>query len=213
MAAVLPSESPGAKICLPAQAHLRLVELGLAMEPLTESISDGASAFRSVTPFHPVSYAGQRMWAETTASLGRALGPHGWEPESLNNVAMVVHRKFGRAIIVTAGSHGVGNERYSPQVRYEREEVIQRLVNGELDSLFSPERPPKWEVWFLLHDVSIHRHDAELARPQGISGSGLVTTWIERILLPTTSDGEIVGPTNVTPPEIAINVQRRQTSR
>ena len=191
-------------------AELRLLELGLSLDVLEECLSDGSSAYRSTTADHPTSYAGLRMWAETTASLRRNLALLDWESEDVSNVPLVVNRTSGRALIVTAGDGAAGDERYRPQVRYERRDIIQRLVNGELDSLFRPGRRPDWEVWFLLHNVSHYSMSAELARPTGVSSDGLVSDWAERILLPPEKHEIVPSETiDMVPPEVSIDVQRR----
>ena len=43
------------------------------------SLDDGAAGDRGATQFHPKSYAGQRMWGDTTAALRVYLEPFGEE--------------------------------------------------------------------------------------------------------------------------------------
>jgi hypothetical protein len=149
------------------------------------------------------------MWAETVAALGYGLVPHGWEKEVLLGVDLVVHRNLGIAIVVTAGED-VGDEHRLPQVRYERKEVTLALVNGSLDTLWGPQPRPEWEPWFLLHKLEGERLDAELSRPRAIGDGGMVTQWVERVLLPGMDfTGAVKRTAPDTPPEVNVTVERR----
>jgi hypothetical protein len=165
-------------------AESRLQELGVpGSEVLVDAIGYGAAAARSVTAKHPVSYRGLRLWAEATAYLRFEL-KHPWQPETILGVDLVVEQQRGIGIIVTKGDGATGNRSYAPQVVYERGEVIQRLINGSLDTLFTVGERPRWEVWFLLHHLARESCPAELSRPLSIDPRGWVTGWHERILLP-----------------------------
>lgn len=192
-------------------AELRAQQLGLpGTAPLTAALDDGASAARATTEWHPIAYRGQRMWGEAVYSLREGLLAHGWEAETLLGVDLVIERRRGIAIIVTAGDGSSGTH-YIPQVRYERREVIQRLVNGEIDSLFDSVRTrPEWEIWFLLHFLTGQTLRGELSRPSEVNNTGWVTSWAERIILPEqTLGGDSSRLAISSPPEIEVDVRRR----
>ena len=186
------SERPGDwRTSVGVEAETRLIQLGFEVPSvLRNSIQEGASARRSTTLMHPLTYGGYRMWAESTASLAHACREWGFEHQVFRGVDLVASSSSGRAIILTAGDSATADPLNFPQVRYRRRSVITRLVNGELDNLFSADKRPEWEVWFLLHHFS--RHDlevpAELSRPAEITQSGLVAAWIERVVIPSAGE-------------------------
>ena len=204
---------PAAKIHLDHGAEARVQQLGLpGVAALADALHDGASGARATTAIHPRAYRGQRMWGETVASLRQGLEANGWEGENFHGVDLVVDRRLGTALVVTAGDSATGRAGYVPQVRYERKEVIQKLVNGGYDTLWDAEVRPEWEVWFLLHHLDADGLQAELSLPTEIAASGRVRGWVERILLPDTAFG---GPGSTGrrvdegPPAIDVEVQRR----
>src|SRR4051794_25635793 len=94
-------------------ADSRLQRLGIARgsDPIVEAMKDGAAGARAATDYHPRSYAGQRMWGDTTAALRIYLEAFGWETLYFMGVDLVLHRPTGVALIVTAGDAATGNER------------------------------------------------------------------------------------------------------
>ena len=208
-----PQRIPRTPILAGVAAEARTQQLGLpGTALLVEALRDGASAARTTTPMHPRAYRGQRMWGEAVASLGFSLTPHGWEHQTFLGVDLIVEPRLGTALLVTAGDAATGREDYVPQVRYERREVIQGLVNGSLDTLWGPTPRPEWEVWFLLHNLALTSLSAELSHPISVNNSGRVMGWSERIMMPDTAFG---GPNPSTrrdehqPAEVRVEVQRR----
>jgi hypothetical protein len=194
-------------------AEARLRRLGLpGSEVLVQAIEAGEAAARSVTAYHPAPYRGNRLWAEATAFLRFSLEPR-WEPEFVAGADIVVERERGAAIIVTKGDGATGDPSFEPQVSYERGEVIQTLVNGSLDTLFTAGSRPEWEVWFLLHNLQKDSCPAELSRPLGVDRRGWVSGWESRVLLPTTGHGPSGDVTAAPPtqpaPAIDVTVTRR----
>ncbi len=209
--------SPGAPVLVGSAACARLAQLGFRRpRAVREALQDGMSAARAaMTPNHPPSYPGTRMWGETTASLAYLGEDAGWEHENFLGVDVVTNHIKGVAVIVTAGDSATGFEAFVPQVRYERKEVITRLVNGELDNLWDASRGrAEWELWFLLH--CLERGEivvpAELSRPVKIGTNGLVSGWAERIIVPEFlgQHGSGLGAEiEDTPAAPIVNVQRR----
>lgn len=179
------STIPETPVHVGADAEDRLHRLGIpGLAPLVNAVRGGASAARATTEFHPRSYRGPRMWAETHASLAHGLKPRDWTPECFMGADLLLNTHLGLALIVTAGDNATGKERYSPQVRYERHEVITGLVNGYADNLFTAGDRPGWSVWFLLHHLTGAALQAELSKPSSITNAGWVSSWQERIVLP-----------------------------
>jgi hypothetical protein len=199
-----------------AIAEARLQQLGLHGScKLVESLMDGMAAAKACGPYHPAQYPGTRMWAETVASLRYRLAADGWEPEVICGVDLLVERKRGIAIIVVAGNNSTGS-RYVPQPRYDRDEVIRRLVNGEADTLFSKGERPVWTVYFLLHLLDGDNVRAELSRPLALAPTGSVQLWAERIVLPEIGEGPDPrrsgrdhDPDIPVAPSIEVDVRRR----
>lgn len=168
-----------------AEARLRQLAVP-GSAPVVDAVRDGAAGYRATTPLHPSGYGGHRMWGETVNSLRTGLAAHGWDREVISGVDLTVNRSNGVAIIVAAGDGGTGDDRSNPQFRYDHPGVISQIVAGHLDNLFnSSSSRPDWEIWFLLHCVSVASVRAELSRPTGIGRAGWVTGWLERVFLPS----------------------------
>lgn len=202
------------------EAELRLRQLGFSSpEVVRDALQHGrASARQAMTPMHPASYAGTRMWGETTFALAAMGRTAGWDHETFRGVDLVTHHGAGVAIIVTAGDAATGHAEYWPQVRYERRDIITGLVNGELDTLWDAERGRSdWDMWFLLHYLGNGEDDvsAELSLPTGVDRSGRVTGWVERVVVPASRGGTGDLVANVRPegaPEPVVSVHRRAAS-
>jgi hypothetical protein len=206
----MPTESPipHVPVLTGPEAEGRLRQIGLSgFTPLIEALRDGAGAARSTTEFHPRSYPGQRMWAETHASLAHRLRGEDWTPDNFFGADLLVCARKGTAIVVTAGDSATGREGYLPQVRYERREVITGLVNGHADSLFMAGDRPEWSIWFLLHHLASTGAQAELSKPATITKTGWVYNWEERILFPESDMPERRRPSQ--PADIEVPVERR----
>lgn len=222
----MPSRNPNrphqppheARVHTDAMAQARLMQLGFERpQDVREALQDGRAAARSaMTPYHPASYAGMRMWGETTASLAHLAGDYGWEHETFYGVDLVAHHAHGVAVIVTSGDGATGDEKYQPQVRYERREVITRLVNAESPTLWDVQRQTlAWDVWFLLHCIERDGVGvpAELSRPAEVNNDGFVTRFAERVLIPSFDPGDpgrgTEGTGDATPNTPVVNIQRR----
>ena len=195
-------------------ADTRLAQLGIpSAAPLCDALAAGASAYRSTNADHPDSYKGSRMWGETTMVLRRVLRPFGWDRGELIGLQMVTNARHGRAVVVTAGSPGSGDpECLIPQVRYKRRTVMTHLVNGVQAGLFDDfvDEHPVWDVWCLLHHVRRDRVDAELSSPRGIDREGWVTSWAERIILPSIGFGPAARADVPSPaPDPQVDISRR----
>lgn len=152
------------------------------------------------------------MWGETTATLRFNLEGCGFEALTFIGADLTLHRARGLALIVTAGCGATGELSYVPQVRYERREVITGLVNGSVDTLWEAGERPEWAVWFVLHHLSGSELRGEVSMPNAISPAGLVSSWAERILLPTTTFGGSDGRRRTDddgPDSIQVDVKRR----
>ncbi len=124
---------------------------------------------------------------------------------------LAVNYTTGVAIVVTSGDSATGLEAHTPQVKYERGDVVRILVNGELDTLFTGARETPWAVYFFLHHVEPERCRSELSRPNHIGPGGRVSSWTERVLLPDIDlDGSGANAPQVgDDSEIEFDVRRR----
>lgn len=208
------------RIVTGASAEAELDRLALPGDIVRDGIEHGAGTARAAsTSDYPRTYAGIRMWSETGAAIINQAYALGWEREHCGGVAPLVNRTLGLAIIVTAGDGCTGDERYDPDVRYERPELVRAIVRGELNTLLSP-APEDWDVYFLLHYVGDQDPErgfvpAELSRPEGLDGEGRVTRWRTRILIPAGGTGDdgvgrrTAPPPMVEPPSPAVTIRRR----
>lgn len=194
-------------------AIVRLAQLGFRQPSVVRSaLQDGASSARAAsTTMHPPSYAGVRMWGETTAALGFLAQLFGFEHEVVHGVDFVANHAKGVVVIVTAGDNATGFPSFDPQVRYPRKDVTAEIINGGLDRLWDSGRPD-WQVWLLLHFLD--RGDpivpAELSRPTGVVRGGLVRSWEERIIVPESTPGTQGGlfieePQAVEAPQVVVS--------
>ena len=112
--------------------------------------------------------------------------------ENVSGVELVWNVRRGVAVIATSGDGATGNPGYVPQVRYDRQEVTQKLVDGWFDTLWgSLEERPHWCVYFLLHALNKEGSvPAELSKPKTLSRAGWVEGWDQRIIIPETTDAD-----------------------
>ena len=196
-----------------AVARLQHRGFGTGAE-VAESLAVGASAYRAAhSPNYPISYAGGRMWGETIGHLLPGLAPLGWEAADVSGLRFAHLPSKGLALLVVAGNPATGSVRYVPQARYPRGDVSTQLVNENQGVLFGEriDGHPVWDVWFLLHNVSSVGVSAEVSWPAGVSRSGYVTSWHERIVLPFIGFGP-EGGTRIPAPAAGVSHSDHRTS-
>ena len=186
-------------------AEQRLRELGLSVPLLHGAVEDGDEGRRQCTPYHPRQAEGQRMWSDTTAGLRRrclSLNA-GFAIDRTDNFETTVHKDKGLAIAVMGGDEFTGYRGgRDPRVRRKRGPVTHKRVTANhlgMEPLFSygprgdaAGELTSWRTWILLVRATDDLLYLELSQPIGFSDSGLVSDWIERILLPPLSiSGEV----------------------
>lgn len=176
-----------------------LQERGISLEILHAALEAGASASALCTPNHPRIYRGLARWGETVRSLRDQLAPAGWEPEEADNFPTVVRGDGALAIAVASGNADTGKADGHPTTRHAKGPVMHQCVETNLYLPFGglPQdlnAPPP--IWLLLHYRAEGELRAELSFPVSIDGSGFVTAWGTRLILP---------PIHLTPPELTLD--------
>jgi hypothetical protein len=204
-----PAEAPRAsQVVVADEAPARLKHFGLTIEMLQRSIEVGDSKRQLVSqPVYPATYRGVAMWAETLAALRRqALKLRDdWEIGATENYATVYSTKRSIAIAVVAGDAGVGNETRDPRLtRKKGIKTTERVYRNARqvyvqDALFSvPEVdvPPDeaCRTWFLIIHPTKKEVRIELSCPLFIDDDGIVSGWLERILLPPVAVSGAIAP-------------------
>jgi len=146
---------------------------------------------------YPPAAAGIVRWIETVATIREALAPFGYEPDDTDQLAKVIHRARGVAIVPASGSALTGIPlavaRKEPSTKWPRGERTAVAVerNNQL-ALFGTaeehaaidEDPRLLETWVLLQHATTQEVRSELSLPGGMSARGFITTWRERFILP-----------------------------
>jgi hypothetical protein len=203
-----------------AQVAGRLDALGVAAEVLGNACHYGLQHAFQCTRHDPPMLPGVLAWGKTMRYLRDQLVPLGWTVSNARNYATVVHPQGGLAITVAAGDANTGLSDAVPSTKHEkgpatRDAVRQnQLTFADVSESFPvPTRDDLGSLtWLLLHYADEEREEIrmELSLPQDMTADGYVTTWRERILLPSV-------PFSPTPeeagdedePEIDISVERR----
>ncbi len=191
-------------------AIARLAELGLTATcsggPASRQVTaDGA---RRSPPQYPRNYASIVAWAETLAELRQLLIrlQVGWQINNFANYETVFLPERRVSIAVAGGNKATGQDGVGPlKLARKRgpmttDRVKKNAVNGQLAFSLGERFEPKAKAkknepadigcltWFLVIYAATDEIRLELALPFSVGSDGLVSGWIERILLPPTSD-------------------------
>jgi len=162
-------------------------------------LAPSVEAARAVSPLAPRSFRGQTRNAAAVVGLRELLLARGWEANDDQNVARVIHRERGVAIVVVTGNAATGRPvapgGRGPSNRWPRGPLTREAVddNGQL-ALFEmtgvePESAePLVHTWFLLLHADSTEVRAELSRPDHFTNN-FVDHWDRRIVLPPLATG------------------------
>lgn len=186
-------------------AIARLAELGLTADLLGASVETGDSRRRQkVSPQYPRNYASIVAWAETLAELRQLLIrlQVGWQINNFANYETVFLPERRVSIAVAGGNKATGQDGVGPlKLARKRgpmttDRVKKNAVNGQLAFSLGERFEPKAKAkknepadigcltWFLVIYAATDEIRLELALPFSVGSDGLVSGWIERILLP-----------------------------
>jgi len=160
-------------------------------------VARASAASRSYADgLYPPAAAGTMRWIESVATIREALAPFGYESDDTDQLAKVIHRARGLAIVPASGSARTGIPfavaRKEPSTKWPKGERTAIAVerNNQL-ALFCTakdaaidEDPSPMETWILLQHATTHEVRSELSLPGGMNARGFITTWRERFILP-----------------------------
>lgn len=173
------------------EGHERLATLGGGITPdaLREAMHRGYTHAASCTSNDPVIMPGVTIWGKGTGALRDLQKPRGWMPKRTENLELTVSPDKRVALIVAAGTSGVGRRDLRPRTRTPKGPATGRVIqqNEQLRFAGDPafeEDEGKWQTWLLLHyyDKNTGEIRIELSCPAEMMGKQ-VTAWRERILL------------------------------
>lgn len=196
---------PTCTVVAPDAAPARLAEMGLRVEYLTNSVAVGNTRREEkALPQYPRNYASIVAWAETLGELRRQLIrlQEGWASSDYGNYATVYLATRSISVAVVGGNKVTGTDvGYHPRLARKRGPMttarVRRNANEaqyELDLGEAIEkaiearsrRAPDSNclTWFLVVYADAEEVRIELSLPGGRGKDGVVSRWIERILLP-----------------------------
>ena len=200
---------------------------------LVEAVDFGQRYVAECTPNDPPSMAGILAWGKTQRRLRDLLMPSGWEPDNAFNYATVVHPMRSHGITTPGGDVNTGLPNKTPSTKSEKGPVTKSVVGVNRQMSFAEYKPeladqlppvPKAsakETWMLIQyrDEDAELIRSELSLPTGISESGWVYSWRERIILNPISLSGQQPITNVGPDSgsggsdlIDVAVKRKETN-
>ncbi|MGW2092070.1 hypothetical protein [Promicromonospora sukumoe] len=182
-----------------AAADRRLAELGIARHRLEAALDAGDSAARQADKFSPVTAAGTYRWMSTVQMLRMGLATDGWLVSDDRNSPRIVNESGSVAVVAVRGTAGTGLLEGEPRTANPRGKATSRAVEINVQLEFAitalladmaAEKNAGVKTWFLLYyRTESGELRAELSLPVEISEKGVVSTWIERIILPTRDFG------------------------
>ena len=182
-----------------SEAPERLAELGLTVGAIDASIRAGdAERSRASGVYYPRNYPGIAMWAGTLAQLRRELVKlqQKWEIGRTGNYETVYSKERRIAFAVVGGDKYTGyNGSQHPKLtrkrgpkttqRVDRNRRIEQLA---LDLHFALDQrglPPDedCQTWFVVVHPTDDEVRVEVSLPRAVDEGGLVSKWVERVLL------------------------------
>ncbi len=168
--------------------------MGLTEDPLLHTAHRWYLSRVSFTPNHPRFGIGIAAWMEGVAALREGLLPDGWTRSDERNYALVVDPGNSIAINVATGDSGTGRPNANVSNRAPKGIATADAISANQAQLELPLPVPALHAhgddgpmtWFLLLHQSTTEVRCELSLPSQISEDGRITSWQERIMLPTT---------------------------
>jgi hypothetical protein len=200
----------GCIVTLPIGAPARLAELGLTVDAVQASIRAGdAERSKASGVFYPRNYPGIAMWAGTLAQLRREQVKlqQNWRIGQTGNYETVYSAERNLAFAVVGGDKytGVNGNRH-PKLTRRRGPMTKRRIDRnrrieqlafDLDLAFGqPGQSPDedCQTWFVVVCATDDGVRVEVSLPRAVGEDGLVSEWVERVLLPPVRLAGAVAP-------------------
>ena len=187
-----------------APGRLGELGLGLTVEILTSSVETGDSQRKQKTQaFYPLSYPSVVAWAETLAALRRSLIrlQIDWSINNFSSYETVFRHENRVSIAVAGGDKRTGRtDGRHPRLARKRgpmttDRVRKNRAINQLALDLGPQFEPTTDdgsgaadfgcqTWFLVVYPDKDEVRVELSLASGIDKEGVVSKWIERIILP-----------------------------
>lgn len=199
----------------------RLGELGLTAGVLLDAVRAGFIGRSNCSELDPPMYPGQTMWAHTVRCLRQGTAPLLWIPDNSNNYCVALSPEGGIAIAVSTGDANTGcrdavPSTNSPKGPCTAEAVATNQMALDLRLPGEDEKKPELpaaqqrQTWLLLIHMDKSEVRAELSLPVSLDEQEKVSSWRERIILPSVDfdPNQIELPTDDSD-DIDIDVRRR----
>ena len=181
----------------PDEVPRRVLELGITVELCHDVVRQGQGLADFCTVSHPRWYPPLVASAETTAALRDATAALGWSFADEERIATTTSPDGAVTITVNSGDEWTGlRGRRHAQTRSPRGAASVRLVRQKTQYEFDVLLPiserqqseldtgEPSEMWYLLFRREGDTVRSELSRAKGITDSGALIEWSERLLLP-----------------------------
>ena len=178
----------------PVSVAGRLDALGIDQLALVESVKEGAAFVFACTKHDPPYLPGILGSGKIVRALRDRLILRGWTYSNPRNYALTTDPGGSFAIAVAGGDVSTGREE-TPTTRSEKGPATRDAIFGNLQYQLAevdPEfprvdKPLTIQTWILLYCIDDQSNELrmELSLPSGMDHEGYVTSWRERIILPT----------------------------
>lgn len=200
--------------------HSRLRRLGLEVSDLLDAVRAAHQGRAACTELDPPMYPALSLWAHGVRRLRQRVLPLNWSMSNEGGYCTVVSPDAAYAIAVASGDANTGKPYASPTTLCAKGPRTQEAISANQLSLDLrvPEADEvevadeQCETWLLMIHVDSDAAEvrSELSLPSGQDDTGRVTTWAERIILPSVDFLTDPFDTLVDDlPDIDIDVRRR----
>jgi hypothetical protein len=182
-----------ALVLVKRKAVNRLAELGLSVELIERVVRRADADVSTFTELDPPILLGLTRWGRMSRYLREELVPEGWTFDNPRNLARTIHPGGEFAIVAATGDELTGLAGLLPTTRYRKGDATVRAVavNEQLTFDFGDGFTPDLTAdagalltWILLFFEDESEFRVELSLPDGIE-DGRITSWAERIILPS----------------------------
>lgn len=200
--------------------HSRLQQLGLKVPDLLDAVRAAQHGRAACTELDPPIYSALSLWAHGVRRLRQRLLPLKWSMSNEGGYCTVVSPDAAHAIAVASGDVNTGKAYASPTTLSAKGPRTQDAISANQLSLDLrlPDASEvdvaeeQCETWLLLIyvDSDVGEIRSELALPSGQDDMGRVTTWAERIILPSVDFQTDPFDSSIDDlPDINIDIKRR----